>query len=502
MSDPERKRETPSGMEKREVGQPLGVVFGNVGSSGFKAILKDRSVKEMDYIEVDHPDEGRLLCQVDDIELRSNLSPDGSMDEIKDRKVSWRRVAKIGVIGRRDGNKLRRPLTPVNPSSRLYRAQEDFIRDVLGLHREKGAYIGKIMHTEVDVILDPSKLVQNHVSVVAKSGSGKSYTCGILIEELCRISVPVVVLDLHGEYSSLVSPNIDQDQYDMMDRFQVTPEGLGDKVREFTFSEMDEGVTPLGVDLKGFRAEDLLEMMGIKNIGIGTSILYNAMVRVKEILGEDYDLSDLLAAVEADHNPYKWNVVNGLQHLLSMPVFSSPRTPLKQIVEPGYVSVIELNNVSLDLQQIGVTALLRRLFQARKEKVIPPFMLVVEEAHNFCPQSGPSVTSRVVRTIASEGRKFGMGLTIVTQRPAKVDKNVLSQCGTQIIMKVTNPNDLKSVIASVEGLDSRMADEIQKLPVSVGIVVGGNISNPVLVEMRIRKTKHGGGAVDILGGIR
>ena len=51
------------------------------------------------------------------------------------------------------------------------------------------------------------------------------------------------------------------------------------------------------------------------------------------------------------------------------------------------------------------------------------------------------------RTIASEGRKFGLGILIVTQRAAKVDKNVLSQCNTQIILKVTNPNDLKLITA-------------------------------------------------------
>jgi len=140
---------------------------------------------------------------------------------------------------------------------------------------------------------------------------------------------------------------------------------------------------------------------------------------------------------------------------------------------------------------------MKMLFKARKEELIPPFMLVVEEAHNFCPQSGPAITKEVLKTIASEGRKFGMGLTIVSQRPAKVDKNVLSQCGTQIILKVTNPNDLKAVIASVEGLTTRMSDEIQRLPVAVAIVVGGSISEPIPVEVRTRMTKHGGTAVDI-----
>src|SRR2546427_400827 len=86
-------------------------------------------------------------------------------------------------------------------------------------------------------------------------------------------------------------------------------------------------------------------------------------------------------------------------------------------------------------------------------------MLVVEESHNFCPQVGQAASSKVFRTLASEGRKFGLGLVVITQRAAKVDKNVLSQCNTQIILKVTNPNDLKAIIASVEGLTTAMAED-------------------------------------------
>jgi DNA helicase HerA-like ATPase len=71
---------------------------------------------------------------------------------------------------------------------------------------------------------------------------------------------------------------------------------------------------------------------------------------------------------------------------------------------------------------------------------IPPFMLVVEEAHNFCPERGfeKAISSNIMRTIASEGRKFGLGMMVISQRPARVDKNVISQCNTQIILRVTN----------------------------------------------------------------
>ncbi|HEX9816106.1 MAG TPA: ATP-binding protein, partial [Candidatus Thermoplasmatota archaeon] len=119
------------------------------------------------------------------------------------------------------------------------------------------------------------------------------------------------------------------------------------------------------------------------------------------------------------------------------------------------------------------------------------------------PQSGASggtaLSTDVLRTIAKEGRKFGMGLLIVSQRPANVDKTVLSQCNTQIIMKVTNPNDLKAITASVEGLTGDAADEIQRLDVGVAMVAGAQLAQPVLVEVRTRQTKHGGRSVDVLG---
>jgi DNA helicase HerA-like ATPase len=104
----------------------------------------------------------------------------------------------------------------------------------------------------------------------------------------------------------------------------------------------------------------------------------------------------------------------------------------------------------------------------------------------------------VFRTIASEGRKFGLGLMIITQRPAKVDKNVLSQCNTQIILKVNNPNDLKAITASIEGLTDGMEEEIQRLPIGTSIVTGGGVSMPLFVEIRPRESKHGGESVEVI----
>jgi DNA helicase HerA-like ATPase len=100
--------------------------------------------------------------------------------------------------------------------------------------------------------------------------------------------------------------------------------------------------------------------------------------------------------------------------------------------------------------------------------------------------------------VAAEGRKFGLGLCVVTQRPAKIDKNVLSQCATQIILKLTSPNDLKVIAQSIEGFTEGMEDDIQGLPIGVALITGSSLSRPMIVEIRVRETKHGGEDVSVI----
>jgi hypothetical protein len=158
-----------------------------------------------------------------------------------------------------------------------------------------------------------------------------------------------------------------------------------------------------------------------------------------------------------------------------------------------------MKGVPPDIQDVVVARLTKELFDARKAGKVPAFLLIVEEAHNYCPERGfgTAVSSNILRTVASEGRKFGMGLCIVSQRPAKVDKNIISQCNTNIILKVTNPNDLKAIIQSVEGLTSQTYNEIQRLPIGVALISGASIQIPIMMEVRTRETNHGGKSVTV-----
>jgi hypothetical protein len=194
----------------------------------------------------------------------------------------------------------------------------------------------------------------------------------------------------------------------------------------------------------------------------------------------------------------KWSLISLLEQLKKLKIYSTEPTPLKELIKHKRASIVSLKGVDPFVSEAVVAGLLRDLFEARKKEEIPPCFIILEEAHNWCPERsfGETRSSKVIRTIAAEGRKFGMGLCVISQRPAKIDKNVVSQCTTQIILKMTNPNDIKSVMASSEGMSSEMEQEIERLNIGTCLLTGV-IDIPLKVNIRPRISKHGGESVDI-----
>jgi DNA helicase HerA-like ATPase len=406
----------------------------------------------------------------------------------------------VTVLGYRDKHGIiSLPSAPFAAGQRVYSAKQELIRSVLGLDIPEniGAYIGLLRSHDMKVHLNINELVQKHVSVIAKTGSGKSYIVGILVEELLKRKIPVIVLDPHGEYSGLMHPNIDKSDSKQMSRFNIKPQGYSDAVHEYSLNpDINSGTLPLTLPSYGLSPDAISELLGLRGTGVQTAIMFKAINRIMNKKNY-FTLKELRHVIELDKNSAKWHLINNLENLIATGIFADRPTRLRELVQPGRVSVINLRGIPPTQQQIAVTHLTRQLFEARKLNKIPAMMLVVEESHQFCPQQGSSRAANILKTIASEGRKFGLGMTLVTQRPAMVDKNVLSQCNTQIILKVTNPNDLKALVASVEGLNASMVDEIQRLPISVAVLIGAGIQMPVFVDVRVRETKHGGRPVDI-----
>ncbi len=483
----------------------VGIIYGSVSSTGFDMAVSDADLKRLDYVEVEQ--EGRrVLAQVDQVVRRSSLSfdealavPRGFAADTED-KLS----AAVRVIGYRDGQgRIQTPLTPFRAGLPVYGAEQSLVSSVLGLENapDEGAYLGHVKGSRIPVTVSMDTLAQKHVSVLAKTGAGKSYTVAVLLEEFLKANVPLVILDPHGEYGSLRDANVDESEVEAMVRFKVKPRSFAKQVREFALDTMlnpeAQRLVLEGMNLEG---REIVDLLGGKLSGGQVGVLYQAIKEVKEYLPA-YTLRDIMDGVARNKANSKWNVLNALEILEATKVFDIRGTPVRELVQPGQCAIINLKGAAPDVQEIVVTRLTSMLWEARKRGEVPAFILVIEEAHNFCPERnvGNAVSGPVIRTVASEGRKFGMGLLIVSQRPAKIDKNVLSQCNTQVVLKVTNPNDLKAIVQSVEGINAETADEVQRLPVGAALVAGGGLTQPVFVDVRPRLTRHGGRSVSVLG---
>ena len=137
---------------------------------------------------------------------------------------------------------------------------------------------------------------------------------------------------------------------------------------------------------------------------------------------------------------------------------------LDELFQPGMCTIVQLNEVDRREQQVIVATFLRRVYQARvdtkKGKVerrqagyVPfPVFCLLEEAHNYAPANADAVSSDMLKTILSEGRKFGVSIGLISQRPGRLDSDVLSQCMTQCIMRITNPIDQNRIAESIESV--------------------------------------------------
>jgi len=132
---------------------------------------------------------------------------------------------------------------------------------------------------------------------------------------------------------------------------------------------------------------------------------------------------------------------------------------------------------------------LKHLFEHRASMSnrIPPFLSVIEEAHNFIPsgaegQSGtPSVD--VIRKIITEGRKFGTGLLLISQRPSRLDETTLSQCNTFLIFRLVNPRDQAFVEKVMENLTKADSRLLPGFGPGQGIVSGQAVRFPLLIQV-------------------
>ena len=153
------------------------------------------------------------------------------------------------------------------------------------------------------------------------------------------------------------------------------------------------------------------------------------------------------------------------------------------------ITILDISDVPSDIMMSIAGTLLNityeALFWGQEVKVggrKQPLLIVLEEAHNYLRAGENSIASRNVQRIAKEGRKYGVGLMLVTQRPSELDETVLSQCGTIIALRMNNSKDRGYVSAAIQDELRSIVDLLPSLRTGEAIVSGEGVSIPSRIQ--------------------
>jgi DNA helicase HerA-like ATPase len=383
-----------------------------------------------------------------------------------------------------------------NPASgvKIQRAGEDVLKDISKIKAgEPGsAFIGNVLGENTGIALSVRDIVSQHVSVIASTGAGKSYTVGVLVEELLKPHnmAPVLILDPHGEYATLAEISNTAEF--------VTP----------SYRPVVRTVKPKDIKI---RISDLLVGDFISIMDDGTmsdkmkTLFRSAYHNLKNDKKKQFTRNELKLQIEALRDSNNESTIEGINWRfgkLNAPIFDDFQTiPLADYFKVGQLTIMDVSGIEEGFQQLIASVMLRRLFDAREgtennrynethiDKFLPyPVFVVIEEAHRFAPQSGEAKSKSILKTILSEGRKFGIGVCMVSQRPSKLDADSLSQCMTQITMRIINPTDQQQIAQSIESASRELISELPSLAKGQAIVSGVAINTPTLVKIRKRLT--------------
>ena len=384
------------------------------------------------------------------------------------------------ILGYRSNSHLERVSFPPSPGDDIYLIDNEDLSNLLGLDQKSGLNLGNVLYHDLDSKINLTRLFQKHLAILAMSGSGKSYLTSIILEELLKRNqedgrIATVLFDVHGEYSGFVKNN-----------------GNGEKSGELDILHNNNLIKAHYIS---FNTSSLSEYQFANYLPQMSSIQIREFGRILKDLKrikKQYNLKDIIIHIESDESiktQTKEALISWLYSLENLNLFEIDENPkLKDSIKPGKLIIFDLSDlINIKKKQMIVDYVAKKLFYLRKNKEICPFVLILEEAHQFIPEGASkqqALARGILETYAREGRKFGSLLCLLSQRPVRLSTTVLSQCGTHFILKITNPYDLDHIRKTSEFITKETLDAISNLPVGEGLIVGSAVNFPLFIKIR------------------
>ncbi|MHA2245239.1 MAG: ATP-binding protein [Candidatus Hodarchaeales archaeon] len=384
---------------------------------------------------------------------------------IKEWESTLAEVKPLGEINLENG-RISRMKFPVSPGSKIYVTSSSVVSKFLGLD-ENGIYWGDLLSNNVKIKINISRLLRKHLAILAISGAGKSYATSILLEEISKHGkMSVLVIDPHGEYSSIIPAIVKNVNVEVVKGSFIS---IG--VPELSAWEISEFIPEISV--------------------VQTRVLDNIISNIRKKNRVLYGLQDIIQSLETSetiNTRTKEALLGWLYSLQRTYLFSTETSPNPtELFQPGKIVILDLSDIqNLRSRRIIVSHFLKCLYYQRTHGKIPPILFVIEEAHQFCPESSRSISKRIIETIAREGRKFYASLCLISQRPVNLSVTALSQCNTNLILRIRNPYDQDFIGKTSEGIDRSTLKMIPDLAIGEAFLVGEGINYPTFFRIRSR----------------
>lgn len=369
--------------------------------------------------------------------------------------------------------------------------------------------IGAVYHDpSIPARVATDRLLGKHFAILGTTGSGKSCAVALMLRSILE-NYPnghVVLLDPHNEYAhafggvaelidtsnlelpywmmnfeELAATFVSRDGSDRQAEAEILKEAVLQARRRFLGEDADASFVSVDtpVPFRMSQAERIiLDMMG-KLDKVDSARPYLRLVARMQALQNDRRFAFLFSGLVV-----RDSMTDVLSRLLRMPVAGRP------------VTVFDLSGVPSEIVEVVVSLMCRTIFDfavwSRRATAVP-VLLVCEEAHRYVPQDerrGFEPTRRAIARIAKEGRKYGVSLCLVSQRPSELSTTILSQCNTLFSLRLTNDHDKAFVQAALPEAAGGLVAALPTLQSQEAVVVGDGVSLPMRIRFRDLDEAH------------
>lgn len=464
---------------------------------------------------------GKLLCMVTGVEMREIKATSSELREAEatgalllDRATRGLSTIPVGTI---DSSEKFERGTDVLPTvnAPVFAASPSLINQIYASYAEGDFGIGKLSllpGQQAKINLDA--FLTRHAAILGQTGGGKSWTVASLIQKMCHFQQSTIVLfDLHGEYTKVFGDAADVIAANdlelpywlmnseellglMVDRSESAAPNQIAKFKELLQRAKEEhpensglGIKKITIDtpvyfgfddiLSQFRELDTAREQGER--GMRNGPLFGQFTRL--LMRIDSRLSD--RRYDLIFKPKTYKTSASMEELF--------RRLLGEVVgSRKKVVVIDLSPVPFDVRSSIISLILRCLFDfaywhRRVNTARFPIVVFADEAHIYLNDDdlATDAAKHSAERIAKEGRKYGISLTVISQRPREVSATILSQCNSFLCLRISNPDDQAYVKNLLPDSIRGIASMFSTLRRGEGILLGDSVMMPTRIKIDI-----------------